>query len=160
MITVNNREQFLIELSKFIPKESVGVELGVLHGDFSRLILDILNPKHLILIDPYENNDIFYSPAFGTLSTAYSTDIDYEIVLQKFKKEIEDGKVMVRKKYSYEAVQRYPDNSINFIYNDASHRYTDLRRDLNDWLPKLKDNGIMAGHDMIDLYGFGLVCFD
>ena len=35
----------------------------------------------------------------------------------------------------------------DFIYIDASHEYEDVLNDLKMFLPKLKSNGIIAGHD-------------
>lgn len=152
--TVNNRENFLKVLSLNLPRHSVGVEIGVLRGDFSKQILDTINPNHLILIDPYEVGGELYNSG---LSTAYSTKGDYGLINHKFRNEIETGQVMVRKKYSHEIVGRYPDNTIDFVYHDASHLYADVKRDLNQWLPKLKETGLMCGHDMIEVDNFGVI---
>ena len=51
------------------------------------------------------------------------------------------------KDYSYNVVDKFEDKSIDFIYIDAEHTYDSLKRDLELYLPKLKPNGIIAGHD-------------
>lgn len=154
MITVQSREQFLHELKQYLPEDCSGVEIGVLYGDFSKQILDIINPKHLILIDPFETGGESYGSG---LSSAYSTEMDYENLLQRFKNEISSDQVIVRRKYSYEVVQRYPDNYIDIFYLDGSHLYEDVKRDLNDWFPKLKKYGLLAGHDYIQNNDFGVI---
>ena len=154
MIAVNSREDFLIEVSKIINSNYV-VEIGVYEGDFSKMILDILKPKRFFLIDPYKQNEVYYKGCDFT--TAYSTEGDYDNLVLRFKNEIESLQVIVDKKFSYDAVPYYPNESIDMIYLDGSHLYEDVKRDLNDWLPKLKHNGIIAGHDMIDHESFGVI---
>ena len=41
----------------------------------------------------------------------------------------------------------YKDNSLDFIFIDADHRYEAVTKDLQNWFPKLKTDGIIAGHD-------------
>ncbi len=48
---------------------------------------------------------------------------------------------------SIEASKLYEDNSIDFVYIDADHSYEAVKNDINAWLPKVKPNGILAGHD-------------
>ena len=54
---------------------------------------------------------------------------------------------------SLEAAKLYEDSSLDFVFIDASHEYQDVLDDINAWLPKVKEGGIIAGHD----YGFGNV---
>ena len=48
---------------------------------------------------------------------------------------------------SLEASRLYPDNSLEAVFLDASHRYEDIKNDINAWYPKVKKGGIFAGHD-------------
>lgn len=157
MKKVHSREEFLLALNAFLPVNCDGVELGAYKGDFSADILRIINPNHLVLVDPYETNDDKYGGVMGDLTTAYSTEADYASVLFRFSKEIKSGRVIVRQKYSHQVVQWWPNNFFDFVYHDASHKYKDIKRDLNDWLPKLKENGCMCGHDYIETDGFGVI---
>lgn len=154
MITVSDRESFLRELNKLLPVNNVCCELGVFHGDFSNAILETLNPKKLVLVDPFQINQKKYEDG---LTTAYSHEFDYVELLKRFQEQIFSKQVVVNKKYSYDAVKDYIDSSFDLIYIDASHLYEDVKKDLNDWLSKLKKNGIIAGHDYTDIYGFGVV---
>jgi hypothetical protein len=94
-----------------------------------------------------------YGSALNYSPTAYSTEVDFANILMKFSQEIIFGQVMIARKFSYDVVKRIADNTYDFVYIDGSHLYHDVKRDLNDWLPKLKDNGIICGHDYVSLYG-------
>ena len=151
MIKVSDRSHFLKVLKAFLPEKCRCAEIGVLYGDFSKLILDIIEPKNLILIDPYEISESKYGDE-NSLSTAYSTEDDYANLLERFKPEIYSGQVFVNRKYSYDAVDYCPDKFFDFIYHDGSHLYEHLKRDLVEWLPKVKEDGIICGHDYIENY--------
>jgi len=45
------------------------------------------------------------------------------------------------------ASKKFKDNSLDFVFLDASHEYRDLKEDIEAWLPKVKFGGILAGHD-------------
>ena len=51
------------------------------------------------------------------------------------------------KKSSVEASRDYGDHTLNFVYIDANHAYESVTEDITTWLPKIKLNGMIAGHD-------------
>jgi len=149
LTTVNTRQEFLQALE--LPQLPYCVELGVLHGDFSKMILEYLNPCYLYLIDPFEKN---YTKYKNGLTTAYSTRDEYFLVRGKFSG---DQRVVLRKGYSYDLVHTFKNHYFDFIYHDASHLYKDVLKDLVEWFPKLKKGGIIAGHDYIKHEDFGVI---
>lgn len=157
MIRVKTREDFLTDIASRLPTKCTAVEIGVLMGEFSQMILDIVKPGRLFLVDPFQVGKETYGEELNNLPRAYSTESDYLGVCEKFKKEIQEVRVIVDKRYSYDAAKDYPDNSIDFLYIDADHSYFSVKRDLDDWLPKMKKDGIISGHDMITHFDFGVV---
>jgi hypothetical protein len=45
------------------------------------------------------------------------------------------------------ASSAYEDKSLDFVFIDAGHTYDDVHADITAWLPKVKQGGILAGHD-------------
>lgn len=54
---------------------------------------------------------------------------------------------------SLEAAKQFEDNSLDFVFIDASHEYKDVKDDIISWLPKVKYGGVIAGHDYAKLDG-------
>jgi predicted O-methyltransferase YrrM len=48
---------------------------------------------------------------------------------------------------SLKASTLYEDNSLDFVFIDASHQYIDVKNDIAAWYPKVKIGGTLAGHD-------------
>lgn len=67
-----------------------------------------------------------------------------------------DNMQPVRKYYkgirakSLQAVKQFEDNSLDFVFIDASHEYEDVRDDIIAWIPKVKVGGVLAGHDYLN----------
>ena len=55
--------------------------------------------------------------------------------------------VTAHRALSVEAAKEFADESLDFIYIDATHTFEAVSQDLLAWWPKLKPGGLMAGHD-------------
>ena len=51
------------------------------------------------------------------------------------------------KQKSNDVVNLFEDNSIDFIYIDGCHQYEFVKNDLINYFPKIKQDGIISGHD-------------
>jgi Methyltransferase domain len=51
------------------------------------------------------------------------------------------------KGWSTDVAKTIAEDSIDFIYIDADHEYTSVRKDIAAWFPKVKNLGWIGGHD-------------
>lgn len=58
-----------------------------------------------------------------------------------------EGKYRPIRLDSVSASGLYKDNSLDFVFIDAAHDYESVKSDIISWMPKLKLNGVLAGHD-------------
>jgi hypothetical protein len=162
-IIVSDRLAFVKHLAEFLPKSPVCAEVGVHVGGFSAILLNELNPAVLFLIDPWaqghdkNSNGQVYSDDLNGLTTAYSSAADEQLVLERFSENILAGQVRPIKDYSYNAVDRIEDASLDMVYIDASHLYESVKADISAYLPKLKESGLLCGHDYVNWCNFGVV---
>lgn len=134
-----------IKMLRLIPKGGVCCEVGVLRGEYSQRIVNIVQPSKHYLIDTWQD----HLDLKGTES--------HEFVLNRFSKEITDGKVIVLHGTSAAKLIAIPENSLDFIYLDGCHEYENVLAELFVAYEKLKIGGILAGHDYCMLRDFAVV---
>lgn len=136
-----------------VPRGGVVIEVGVFDGDFSERILALNEPRTLHLVDPWftrADGSLYDGPTqdFGSKEAASSAlEHQFQLVQQRFAKEIASGRVILHRTLSHDAAPLFPDGHFDWIYVDASHFYDDVKRDLHAFFPKLKPGGYIAGDD-------------
>jgi len=55
--------------------------------------------------------------------------------------------------YSDDAVEYFEDESLDFIFIDGLHTYEQVLKDCINYYPKIKKNGLFAGHDYSAIIG-------
>jgi len=120
---------------------SVGVEVGVLKGEFSKTILSNWGGK-LYLVDVWRSIDDYVDKN----NHDESLHIYNECINNT--SEFADRSYMLRMD-SKEASNLFQDNSLDFVYIDANHSYDGVMSDIEIWFPKVKVGGMVSGHDYI-----------
>ena len=121
------------ELLSKIPKNSIIAEIGVDEGDFSSKILNKAQPKLLCLIDMWGTN------RYG--------EVKAELVNSKFINEIEKNIIKIYRLDSINATDLFDNEFFDWIYIDTDHSYETTYKELNSWSSKIKQDGVIAGHD-------------
>ncbi len=121
-------------------KELVGCEVGVHGAENAENILKELDIKKLYLVDPYIPYEQCGKPVAKFNPTVVKND-SFEL-LEEWK-----DKIVWIYKTSEEACKDVPDNSLDFVYIDGNHQYESVIEDINFWESKVKDGGLIAGHD-------------
>lgn len=132
-----------------LPKDSVGVEVGVWEGDMSAKLLQQVHPKKLSLVDPWAFDPQFADSLFGGGSAKSQADMDavWQKVRRRFATEIEQGVVSVHRSTSVEFAGSVADEALDWVYIDGNHTYEFVLDDLRSWYPKVRPGGLLAGDD-------------
>jgi predicted O-methyltransferase YrrM len=135
---------FYKKMVKVFDSGSHFVEIGSWKGRSSvHMAVEIINSKKLIKFDCVDTWK-------GSIEHINDPFIIEDKLFEEFKKNIEPVKHIINpiRLTSIEASKLYSDESLNFIFIDASHEYEDVKQDIIHWLPKLENGGIIAGHDI------------
>lgn len=128
-------------LLNFLPRDSIGAEIGVEQGIFSELILSFVKPKKLYLIDSWI--DVMIGK-FQNQRETLRQEKNYNEVRKKFQNQ---PAVEIVRESSENASKLFKNNSLDWVYIDADHSYEGVSKDLVTWGEKIKIGGFMCGHD-------------
>jgi predicted O-methyltransferase YrrM len=150
-----NMENQYLELLDNVPEGGVFVELGAYKGKSTSFIVTEINNQNRNIqfhtIDTFEgdsgSNDEEEIEAYRKVNVSKMFD-EFSENTKHLK---EHFNVIVGK--SDESSKFFEDNSVDVIFIDAGHSYDAVIRDIKSWLPKIKDGGIMSGHDYINWSG-------
>lgn len=136
-----NYESLYVEMVGKFSSGSHFVEVGSWKGKSSAyMVVEIINSGKQITfdcVDTWEGSlEHFNYPELPHL---------YDIFKENMKP-LEDYYNDLKMK-STEAAKLYEDESLDFVFIDASHEYEDVKDDITYWLPKVKGGGILAGDD-------------
>ena len=118
----------------------VGLEIGVASGWTMNHFLQNLPNLQLTGIDPYMG----YMD--GNIKIAQEMlDAQYLAAQDNISDFAPRGKIL--RGYSQDFVNSFEDKSLDYIFIDGDHSYEGALRDCELFFPKIKSNGIFAGHD-------------
>jgi hypothetical protein len=114
------------------------IEIGSYAGESTQIFANHFN--NVIAIDPfindYDPNDVTCS--FMKLENVYH---EFKNVVNKF------NNIEHIKKTSDEAFKDISSKSFHFVYIDGMHTYDQVKKDILNYLPLIKPNYFIGGHD-------------
>lgn len=124
-----------------------GAEIGVQHGSYSATLLRDWRGKKLYSVDPWKE---FEQSEYTDRSNV--TQREQEAVYREAVQSLAPFGVRseVIRATSLEASKSFREGQFDFVYIDAQHHYEAVMQDLELWYPKVREGGILAGHDYVD----------
>lgn len=111
-----------------------GAEIGVYKGEYSAILCKGVPGLKLHCIDAWKGY-------------ASHTQEDLDNALETAKQALAGYDVEFIRAFSMDAVHRFEDNSLDFVYIDGNHEWQHITQDLYHWARKVKPGGVVAGHD-------------
>lgn len=133
-----------IELVKLLPHNSICAEIGVAEANFS---CDLLDAGVGILYSVDYWGKIEGVSGDGNFDQSFH-DKNYDTAVERLSKY--GYRSLLIKSKSVDAAEKLPDQYLDMVYLDAAHYYSGIFSDLTAWYPKVKSDGIVAGHDYLN----------
>lgn len=117
-----------------------GLEIGCAEGHTTLYLLQSLPDIKLYGVDPYMDYIDWNTNHLDNRENVY----------QQFKSNVMDkypGRFELYRLTSDDAVSKFEDESLDFIFIDGIHTYDQVLTDCRHFYPKVKKNGLFAGHD-------------
>jgi len=131
------------ELLNLLPKHLKICEIGVFKGDFSQILLNLLEPTELHLIDIFEGQTCSGDKDGNNIVWTNLND-EYLKLIELYKK---NQKVFIHKGSSVSILEKFDDEFFDLIYIDGDHSYSGVKKDLEISFKKIKKGGFISGHD-------------
>ena len=127
-------EDFYKSVAKRLPNKARICEVGVADGKSSLMLADFMHSEGkeftLVMVDSCD---------YGGKNQAH--DIWTNIIQSGYKN------IEFLHMGSLDASCKFNDGYFDFVFIDASHEYEPTKADIRLWWHKVKDEGLLAGHD-------------
>lgn len=124
-------------------------EVGCWKGESTRSYAPIVkdNNGHIYVVDWFCGNT-----GAGEGPHGYKPKNADDIEIQ-FRNNLMDycSIITILRGHSVEMAKYIHDESLDICYIDGDHKYTNVKNDIQNYLPKVKKGGILAGHDCENL---------
>ncbi len=126
------------ELQMYPPPKMRMLEIGSYMGESAMMFASTNLFYEIHCVEPFQGEENYND----------SQGYDWEFIENEFKTNTRFfDNIVLHKDYSYNIINDLEDKSFDFIYIDGNHEQHEVERDITLCLPKLKKDGVIAGHD-------------
>lgn len=131
-----------------------GAEIGVERGYYSEVLVKA-NPQMKIFgVDPWESLETCKDNAPKRRTENHRSQARINMFYEEARARLAPyPNYEIMKEYSIDAVKRFEDGSLDFVYIDANHEYSFVMDDMSMWSRKIRQGGIVSGHDYYNTTG-------
>jgi hypothetical protein len=136
------------ELTKFFESKNKigkGVEVGSYKGQYAKEILQNWKGK-LFLVDVWFTQD---EQEYNDISNQKNYKEIFSTCMDNIKSN--ENRCHMLRASSKNASELFEDESLDFVYIDANHKYDYVKEDIKLWYPKVRKGGIVSGHDYLKI---------
>ena len=140
--------RFYYELVKMLPFNGHFVEVGSWKGRSSSFMaVELINSRKNVrfdCVDTWKGSEDHQPGAQNE-----DQDVVHDRLFDVFQRNMKpvEGYYLPVRDTSLDAARKYTDGSIDAVFIDASHDYENVVADIKAWLPKIREGGIISGHD-------------
>lgn len=146
-IDLNQKSPFVLPVNRLVDLPELfkelnfksGAEIGVLNGVFSEILCQTNPHAKIYSIDAWQ---------FYPLAKNFRKPHHYPPIYESAKARLAPYKnnIIIRK-WSMDALNDFADESLDFVFIDADHRFEAITNDIAQWSKKVRKGGIISGHD-------------
>jgi len=124
-----------------------GAEIGVSRGTFSEQILQVWQGRKLFSVDPWKE---FSQDEYRDITNVQQKSQEAYYTETKARLAGFGERSCIWRMTSAEAANKFENRQLDFVYIDAQHHYEAVKEDISLWFPKLRQGGVLSGHDYVD----------
>lgn len=146
-----SRHALLEKIKSHLGNIETAIEVGTWRGDFAAVMCNKLAPNKFYAIDPFALYEGYTDkPDVNEFANQQNLDNLAARVSVRVSGMLPNGRSVLLRQMSSDAVNQFEDNSVDVVYIDADHKYDPVLADIRAWYPKVKPGGILCGDDYID----------
>lgn len=137
----------LVQMIKdVVENPTYGAEIGVYKGETSRLLLQTFPNLLLHMVDPWkqwsEDSSYRRHKRTGNLTQKEWDFVAIDAIgnVMEF-----ENRYIIVKSTSHDAAEFI--DGLDFVFLDGNHMYEHIKEDIDLWILKIKQGGLLAGHD-------------
>lgn len=118
----------------------MGAEIGVEQGIYSEVLLKANPELKMYCIDAWKAYKGYRD---------HTNQEKLDRYFEETKKRLAPYNCEIIRDWSMEAVKKFKDDSLDFVYIDGNHDFKNVTNDIVEWSKKVRKDGIVAGHDYV-----------